>query len=149
MSEGEFYRIFIDPLLRKPHTIAATEIVPGSTVLDIACGNGTLPLKHARRASHVTGIDISEASLKYGRRRAEKAGIENVDFIQMNATELSQFSDQCFDYSTVSMAIHQFSSADALSVLKEMKRVFALRASIMNLTAAGAWSSSRPHMRNI
>jgi ubiquinone/menaquinone biosynthesis C-methylase UbiE len=123
MSEGGFYRTFIDPLLNKPHTIAATGIIPGSTVLDIACGNGTLPLKHSVRAGHVTGIDLSEASLEYGRMRAEKAGIKHVDFIQWDATELSLFSDQNFDYATVSMAIHQFSSADALSVLKEMNRV--------------------------
>jgi demethylmenaquinone methyltransferase/2-methoxy-6-polyprenyl-1,4-benzoquinol methylase len=123
MNEGAFYRRFIDPLLRKPHNIATKGIIPGSTALDIACGNGTLPLKHSRRASHVTGIDISEASLEYGRRRAEKAGVENVDFIQLDATELSLFSDQNFDYATVSMAIHQFNAADALSVLNEMKRV--------------------------
>jgi 2-polyprenyl-3-methyl-5-hydroxy-6-metoxy-1,4-benzoquinol methylase len=54
ISEGLQYRLLIDPFLDRVHSAAAAMIEPGTRVIDIACGNGTLALKMAKHAQHVT-----------------------------------------------------------------------------------------------
>lgn len=123
MSSGKFYRYFIDPILRDVHASAVAEIPAGSRVIDIACGNGTLALKLSGRADQVVGIDVSGELIKYARRRAVSKGVDGIEFIEMDANDLSRFSDKEFDFATISMAVHQFKVEDAISILGEMSRI--------------------------
>lgn len=123
MGSESFYKLFIDPLLNKVHSRAAGMIPDGSNIIDIACGNGTLALKSASGTSQVTGIDLSPESISYARKRAQKAGRSKLQFIEMDASDLSRFTDKQFDYSTISMAVHQFAPDTATHILKEMTRI--------------------------
>lgn len=56
--------------------------VPGRTMLDLACGTGTLALLMGERGWEVIGLDQSAAMLEQARRKAERADAAHVDFVQ-------------------------------------------------------------------
>lgn len=103
--------------------LGARLIPKDAKVIDIACGNGSLALKMAVNAAHVTGIDLSPGMIKYAKRRAERAGAKNVSFIEMDASDLSGFANKEFDIATSSMAIHQFRLETGKAILQEMSRI--------------------------
>jgi ubiquinone/menaquinone biosynthesis C-methylase UbiE len=74
-------------------------VEPGSRVLDVACGYGEPALTAARKASpggRVVATDISAEMLAYGRERAATAGLDNVEFIESDASALD-FPADSFD----------------------------------------------------
>jgi ubiquinone/menaquinone biosynthesis C-methylase UbiE len=74
-------------------------VEPGSRVLDVACGYGEPALTAARKAGPdgaVVATDISAEMLAYGRERAVAAGLDNVEFIESDASALD-FPPQSFD----------------------------------------------------
>lgn len=123
MPAGNSYKLIIDPLLRKVHNMVTRLIPEGAKVLDIACGNGTLALKISARAAHVIGIDLSPEVIRFARKRVEKAGITGLEFIEMDASDLSGYADNEFDVACTSMAIHQFQLETGKKILKEMTRI--------------------------
>ncbi|MFC2129194.1 class I SAM-dependent methyltransferase [Bacteroidota bacterium] len=120
---GSFYKVFIDPLMSKVHRLVAYLIPEGARVIDIACGNGTLALKISDKAAHVTGIDLSPEMISFATRRAGQSRMTKLKFIEMEASDLSQFADKEFDVATTSMAIHQFQHETGIRILKEMTRI--------------------------
>jgi SAM-dependent methyltransferase len=82
-------------------------IKPGDRVLDVAAGYGEPALTAARRvgaAGHVVATDISAEMLAYGRERAAAAGVDNVEFIEADASSLD-FPAQSFDAAVSSYGI--------------------------------------------
>jgi enediyne biosynthesis protein CalE5 len=74
-------------------------IEPGDRVLDVAAGYGEPALTAARRVGpegHVVATDISREMLAYGRERAAGEGLDNVEFIEADASSLD-FPAQSFD----------------------------------------------------
>lgn len=59
--------------------IAKGGLVPGQTVLDLACGRGRHAAVFTREGLCVTGVDLSEASLMEARRSAPEAHFERHD----------------------------------------------------------------------
>ena len=59
----------------------------------------------------------------YAMSRAEDRQIRNVEFISMDANDLSRFNDKQYDYATISMAIHQFGLEEGMQILKELSRI--------------------------
>jgi ubiquinone/menaquinone biosynthesis C-methylase UbiE len=118
------YGMFIDPLLNSSHTRAASLIKGNSNVLDVACGPGALTLMIAKiPGNRVTGIDLDPGMLREAERTLRRKAISNAGFLQMDATDLSQFDKKEFDVAVISLALHQFSPEAGLKVLQEMKRV--------------------------
>ena len=71
----------------------------GSCVLDVAAGYGEPSLTAARvvgSEGRVVATDISAEMLAYGRERAEAAGLDNVEFIESDASSLD-FPEDSFD----------------------------------------------------
>ena len=65
-------------------------IAPGfspRSVLDFGCGIGRLAIPFARRASQVTGVDVSQSMLKAAARRCEEVGAGNVRLIRSGDLE--------------------------------------------------------------
>lgn len=120
---GLVYRLIIDPLLAGAQAGVISRLKPGQKVLDIACGTGSLSMAMAGKVSYVKGIDLSEEMIGIAGQTAKRKGRGNVEFSNMDASDLSAFSDDDFDVAVSSMAIHQFDAELALSILKEMKRI--------------------------
>jgi ubiquinone/menaquinone biosynthesis C-methylase UbiE len=73
----------------------ALDLRAGSTVLDVAAGNGMVTLAAARRWCEVTSTDYVPALLEQGRTRAAAEGLA-IDFMEADA-ELLPFDDASFD----------------------------------------------------
>ena len=74
-------------------------IGPGDTVLDVATGYGEPALTAARivgPTGKVVATDIAAAMLEFGRERAARAGLGNVDLFEADAEALS-FDEETFD----------------------------------------------------
>ena len=64
----------------------------GRKVLEIGCGGGQSAIALARQGAIVTGIDISDAQLKFARQLAQNEGV-SVRFIQSDAQQLASITD--------------------------------------------------------
>ena len=74
-------------------------IKPGDRVLDVAAGAGEPALTAARVAGphgQVIATDISPEMLGHGRERAARAGIDNIEFLETDASSLD-FPPDSFD----------------------------------------------------
>ena len=61
----------------------------GKRVLEIGCGIGTDTINFACAGADVTAVDLSSDSLEIARKRAEVFGLDNIQFYQSNAEELT------------------------------------------------------------
>lgn len=73
----------------------AADFAPGSSVLDVAAGNGNVSLALARRFCHVTSTDFVPAMLEKGRARARAEDLD-ITFQIADAQDLP-FGDAAFD----------------------------------------------------
>jgi SAM-dependent methyltransferase len=74
-------------------------IKPGDHVLDVAAGSGEPALTAARvvgKDGRIVATDISAEMLDYGRERASAAGIDNVEFVEIDASSLD-YPPETFD----------------------------------------------------
>ena len=75
--------------------------------LDVAGGTGDVAFRIARAggpSTHVTVLDINGDMLAVGRDRAEKLGLDGLDFVEANAESLP-FPDKTFDAYTIAFGI--------------------------------------------
>lgn len=70
-------------------------LVPGGTLLDVACGSGQLALLAAKDGLNVTGVDIAKNLVERARSRAQADGLQ-VRFEEGDAEALP-FADAEFD----------------------------------------------------
>ena len=81
---------------------------PGDRVLDAGTGTGFAALHAARQIGdhgRVVGVDISQGMLSEARADAAAADLTNVEFIQCDATSLTQFADSAFDVVTAATSL--------------------------------------------
>ena len=76
--------------------IAAANLKLGATVLDVACGPGTLALKLAQHADKVHGINFSESMLAVFKHKIEQAGHDHIELHCGDAQALP-YADATFD----------------------------------------------------
>jgi 2-polyprenyl-3-methyl-5-hydroxy-6-metoxy-1,4-benzoquinol methylase len=75
--------------------IHSLQILPGSSVLDVACGTGNLAIPAARLGAQVTGVDIAPNLLEQARERAASEGL-NIAFDEGDAEQMP-YPDATFD----------------------------------------------------
>lgn len=76
--------------------IKASKLKPGATVLDVACGPGTLALKLAHQAGKIHGIDFSSAMLAVFQKKIEQAGHKHIELHCGDAQTLP-YANETFD----------------------------------------------------
>ena len=79
--------------------VALAGLKPGDSVLDVATGYGEPALTAARAVmprGRVVATDIAAGLLAFGRERASRAGLDNIDFLEADAEAL-RFADESFD----------------------------------------------------
>jgi len=97
----------------------------GSTVLEVGCGVGAQTVTLAGRSpdARFTSVDISAHSLAEAKRRADRAGLTNVEFQLANIFELP-FTAESFDHVFVCFVLEHLSRPlEALAILKNQLKV--------------------------
>jgi ubiquinone/menaquinone biosynthesis C-methylase UbiE len=94
--------------------------VKGKRVLDLACGEGYNTRILARKGAKVVGVDFSKELIGLAKEREneEKLGIE---YYVSDAADLRDFSSDCFDVVTCSMALMDIE--DYENAIREVARV--------------------------
>lgn len=106
----------------------------GKHLLDYGCGTGIHSIWPAENGAHVTGIDLSEESLKIARERAMRAKLEKqISFIMMDCEALT-FLDNSFD---LVFDGGVFSSVDLDKALSELARVLKPDGAILGIETFG------------
>ena len=72
----------------------------GKQVLDVGCGGGILAESMARRAEHVTGIDLAVKPLGVARLHAMEAGVENLAYREIATEALAAEQPATYDIVT-------------------------------------------------
>jgi SAM-dependent methyltransferase len=97
----------------------------GSTVLEVGCGVGAQTLTLATRSpdARFASVDISADSLAEAKRRADRAGLTNVEFQLANIFALP-FTAESFDHVFVCFVLeHLARPLEALAILKNQLKV--------------------------
>ena len=94
-SSGDCRKIGVTLQITGEELAEAADVAPGSTVLDVAAGNGNTTLAFARRWCSVTSTDKVKSLLNAGRMRAEAEGLD-AKFQLADAEDLP-FEDSHFD----------------------------------------------------
>lgn len=104
-------------------TTEKANILPGQTVLDIACGSGWATMVAARLVGengHVTGIDIADKLLEVARQKSASSGLVNIDYREGDIQNLD-FDDSSFDVVLCASSLFLFN--DMRKALNESYRV--------------------------
>lgn len=100
---------------------ADTLFKSGSKILEAGCGVGaqTITLAQNNPDTHITSIDISEASVAEAKRKVESQGFSNVIFQQGDIFNLT-FDKSSFDHVFVCFVLEHISKPiEALTILKK------------------------------
>ncbi len=60
-----------------------TRVRPGTRLLEIGCGWGSLAERAAQRGAHVVGVTLSDEQLRWGQARLQDAGLGNLATLQL------------------------------------------------------------------
>ena len=110
------------------------------TILDVATGTGDFALISNKilHPERITGIDISEGMLEFGRKKIIKAGLENKIELLQGDSEAILFPDNSFDAVTVAFGVRNFENLE--KGLSEIRRVLKPGGKLVVL------EFTRPHM---
>jgi SAM-dependent methyltransferase len=99
--------------------VAAVDVKPGSSVMDVATGTGNVAIATARAFCPTTGIDYVPELIDTAQRRATAEGLDIA--FQVGDAEALPYDDDRFDY--VLSAIGTMFTADHQQAADEMVRV--------------------------
>ena len=103
---------------------ADTFYPPGSRVLEAGCGVGaqTITLAQSSPAAHFTSVDVNPASVAEAKRRADLAGLTNVEFAQGDLFALP-YEGASFDHVFLCFVLeHLARPMEALASLRRLLR---------------------------
>ena len=114
MGEGNaFQRVLIGPATER-----LLRVLPGETVLDVACGNGVFSRRLAELGARVVAVDFSEKFVELARARTEKAGYgDAVEYLVADATDEKRMlglGEERFDAVVCNMALMDMPVIDPL-----------------------------------
>ena len=114
----DFEKYLLWPLRKKAAKFLNAPVK--SKILDVATGTGAQAYELAKLGYDVTGIDLSSGMLRQAAKKCRPP--LNLKFEMADATKIP-FDDNTYDYSCVSLALHDMPHDTEINVLKEMKRV--------------------------
>jgi len=114
MGEGNaFQRVLIGPATER-----LLRVLPGETVLDVACGNGVFSRRLAELGARVVAVDFSEKFVELARARTEEAGYgDAVEYLVADATDekrMLALGEERFDAVVCNMALMDMPVIDPL-----------------------------------
>jgi len=119
---NRFLSIGIDIRWRKKAIRQLTDLKP-KTILDVATGTADVAIMAAQnlQPQKITGIDISEGMLAFGRKKIDKLALNHLIELLKGDSETINFPDNSFDAVTVAFGVRNFQ--DLEKGLGEIKRV--------------------------
>lgn len=112
----------VDTLWRKK-MIAKLDSAKHKRILDVATGTADVAIQTAKRlpVDHITGVDLSNEMLHYGRKKVAKAGLDDKIILKQGDSEALPMETDSYDAVTVSFGVRNFENLEA--GLAEMLRV--------------------------
>jgi phosphatidylethanolamine/phosphatidyl-N-methylethanolamine N-methyltransferase len=107
-------------MIARRRAVEAANRLPGSRVLEVGVGTG-LALPRYLPAKRITGIDLSAEMLAGAQKRADEAGLTNIEALREMDAEATDFPDGTFD-----IAVAMFVASvvpHPRKLLEEMRRV--------------------------
>ena len=119
---NRFLSAGIDVSWRKKAIKELKEIQP-QYILDVATGTGDVAILSHKilQPKKITGIDISNGMLDFGRKKLTKLNLNNSIELLQGDSEKIAFADETFDAITVAFGVRNFENLE--KGLKEMLRV--------------------------
>ena len=119
---NRFLSLGIDQAWRKK-AIAYLKNTPLDHLLDIATGTADMSLMAYKqiRPKKITGIDISEGMMQYGRIKIAQKGLENIIELKLGDSTEIPFEDAQFDGAMVAFGVRNFANLE--KGLSEINRV--------------------------
>ncbi len=97
---------------------------PGSKVLDIGCGTGTLAVLAAGRGAEVAGFDVSPGMLSVAQRKVEAGDLhDKIELHEMGVAGMDKFPAEGFDLVTATLVFSEFSHDEQAYALRQAHRV--------------------------
>jgi len=97
-------------------------LTPSAKILDVGAGAGEYSLYFARKGYHVSALELADANI--AAFRAKMADDDQIDLVQGNALDLSQYESDSFDVVLLLGPLyHLHEEADKLRCIEEAKRV--------------------------
>ncbi|RJO61746.1 MAG: methyltransferase domain-containing protein [Dehalococcoidia bacterium] len=117
------YATIVDPVLRgvRRYVPDFAGMKAGDSVLDVCCGSGAQVYEYTRRGLVATGLDNSQEMFALA-EKYYKNGASGASFKLGDAAHLP-FADGSFDFTSISMALHDKDFTIANMIVSEMKRV--------------------------
>ncbi len=122
---------FYDPVVQittrekvfKKALVKQAEVKAGQSVLDLACGTGTLTilLKQAAPEANISGIDGDSKILEFAKNKAVRAGLD-INF-DKGFSQRMPYSDESFDHVVSSLFFHHLIRENKLKTFREVWRV--------------------------
>jgi ubiquinone/menaquinone biosynthesis C-methylase UbiE len=95
---------------------------PGESALDVCCATGAQALCYASHGLAAAGVDSDRRLIDFASRSWRARGPVNASFHLADARYLP-FRGGCFDYVSVSFALHEKDPETRYGLISEMKRV--------------------------
>ncbi len=100
--------------------IRMSGITNQDTVLDVACGPGLVACEFAKKAKHVTGIDLTSEMIRQARRRQETMDLTNMSW-DIGTADSLPYPENHFSCVLTRYSFHHLEDPEV--VLQEMIRV--------------------------
>jgi len=92
------------------------------TILDVATGTADFAIECAKlNPAKITGIDISEGMMKFGREKIKNKGLEKIITLEYGNAETVTYPDNSFDAIVVGFGVRNFQNLEA--GLKNLNRI--------------------------
>lgn len=96
------------------------KIAPGSTLLELGCGEGNDSIYFAQQGHVVAATDFSEVAVNENQKHLVH---DNLHFAVQDISQLLAFDDASFDVVYARLSLHYFTDAVTKSVFNEIARI--------------------------
>ena len=114
--------------------LAALDLEPSLSVLDLATGTGTLAAAFAERGHRVAGVDFAARLLKRARRRLPQA-----DLRLMDLADLPQLPDNDYDVAALAYVLHGMPPQMRRFALCQARRIARRHVLVFDHSGPGRW----------
>ena len=118
---GKTFHILFDPFLKEARKNLLNLVPDNSKVFDAGSGTGALSLLFRQKNNcQVVGADLSLKMIDFARKSNP---YNNVTFLHMDISNITEYEENSFDYSIMCQVIHELPSDKQLEILAELMRI--------------------------